>query len=44
MKKLVIALLIMAAVGASIFVAPHLAVFQQLRGSAPVANRMSVPR
>ncbi len=39
MKKLVIALLVLAAVGASIFVAPHLAVFQQLRGSAPVANR-----
>ncbi len=39
MKKLVIALLVLAAVGASIFVAPHLDVFQQLRGSSPVANR-----
>lgn len=39
MKKLVIALLVLAAVGASIFLAPHLAVFQQLRGATPVANR-----
>lgn len=39
MKKLVIALLVLAAVGASVFLAPHLAVFQQLRGSGPAANR-----
>jgi RND family efflux transporter MFP subunit len=39
MKKLVIALLAVAAVGAGILLAPDLAVFQQLRGSGPTASK-----
>ena len=39
MKKLVIILLVLVAVGASIFLAPHLAVFQQLGGSGPATGR-----
>ena len=43
MKKLVIALLVMAAVGAGIYLVPQLDVFQQLRGSGPAASTGDTP-
>jgi RND family efflux transporter MFP subunit len=43
MKKLVIALLVMAAVGAGIYLVPHLATFQQWRASEPAATGTDAP-
>ena len=43
MKKLVIALLVMAAVGAGVYLVPQLDVFQQLRGSGPAASKGDTP-
>ncbi len=43
MKKLVIALLVMAAVGAGVYLVPQLDVFQQLRGSGPAASTGDTP-
>ncbi|MCK5551059.1 MAG: efflux RND transporter periplasmic adaptor subunit [Hyphomicrobiaceae bacterium] len=43
MKKLVIALLVLAAVGAGVYLVPQLDVFQQLRGSGPAASKGDTP-
>jgi RND family efflux transporter MFP subunit len=43
MKKLVIALLVLAAVGAGIYLVPHLATFQQWRASEPAATGTDAP-
>ena len=43
MKKLVIALLVMAAVGTGVYLVPQLDVFQQLRGSGPAASKGDTP-
>ncbi len=43
MKKFVIALLVLAAVGAGIYLVPHLATFQQWRASEPAATGTDAP-
>jgi len=43
MKKYIIALLVLAAVGAGVYLVPQLDVFQQLRGSGPAASKGDTP-
>ncbi|MGI9403095.1 MAG: efflux RND transporter periplasmic adaptor subunit, partial [Hyphomicrobium sp.] len=43
MKKYIIALLVIAAVGAGVYLVPQLDVFQQLRGSGPAASKSDTP-